>query len=235
MKYKILVIDDEPLARKLILSHVSKVEVLEVAGECSNAIEAANVLRRTPVDLLFLDVQMPELNGLDFIRTLRQPPAIVLTTGYREFAAEAFELNVMDYLVKPISFERFLKCMDKFTSVRPPLHSDVSTDIKPQVISIRADRKLFPVQVSSIVYVESLDNYVKVYLTDKVLITHETISSLEARLSPVSFVRIHRSYLVNPKFIISITAESVFINKTELPFGRAYRQAALQALGYFEK
>lgn len=231
MKFKYLIVDDEPLARKLIQSHASKVEVLEEAGVCSSAIEAANFLRRTPVDLLFLDIQMPELSGLDFIKSLKQPPAIIFTTAYREFAADAFELDVVDYLVKPISFERFLKAVNKLTAVKEVAQSNNHVEEIQVTIHIKADRKIYPIQLSEIYYIESLDNYVKVHLKDQWLITHENISSLEKRLPKQMFVRVHRSYLVNIKCIKAVSAESVQLADRELPFGRAYKQIALMQLG----
>jgi DNA-binding LytR/AlgR family response regulator len=230
MKFTYLIIDDEPLARKLIQSHASKVEVLEEVGTCSSAIEAANLLRRTSVDLLFLDIQMPELNGLDFVRSLKYPPAVILTTAFREFAAEAFELEVIDYLVKPISFERFLKAVNKYIVTREMPKSNLN-DALATVIHIKSDRKVFPINPVDIRYIESLDNYVKIYFQDHWLVTHENISSLEQRLPQNSFVRIHRSFIVNVKFIKSMSAESVHLANQELPFGRAYKQVAMKQLG----
>ena len=231
MKHRYLIIDDEPLARKLIQSHAAKVEWLEEAGICSSAIDAHNLLRKTSVDLLFLDIQMPELSGLEFIKTLRQPPAVIFTTAYREFAVDAFELDAVDYLVKPISFERFLKSLDKFIATRSVEKSKVVEENEPNIIHIKAERKIFPVSHTRILYVESLDNYVKVHLPDKVLITHETISSFEERLPSGSFVRIHRSFIINVKQIQSISSEGVIVGGIELPFGRAFKQLALLQLG----
>jgi DNA-binding LytR/AlgR family response regulator len=231
MRYKYLVVDDEPLARKLIQSHASKVEALEEVGVCGSAVEAANLLSKNRIDILFLDIQMPELSGLAFIKTLKQPPVIILTTAYREYAAEAFELDVFDYLIKPISFERFLKAVNKFIDIRQSFFSIQAKEIAVSIIQIKADRKIFPVPASEIVYIESLDNYVKVYTKDKILVTHETITSLEEKLSTNSFVRIHRSYIVNKIHVQSIGAEFVQIFSKELPFGRVYKQSALSQLG----
>lgn len=230
MKFKYLVVDDEPLARKLIQSHASKVEVLEEAAVCSSAVEAANILRKVSADLLFLDIQMPELTGLDFIRSLKNPPAIIFTTAFREFASDAFDLDAIDYLVKPISFDRFLKAVNKFLASKES-HSLNPPAITSTAIHIKSDRKIFPILVTDITHIESLDNYVKIYLKDRWLVTHENISSLEKRLSPTEFVRIHRSYLVNASHIKSVSSESVFVASTELPFGRAYKQLALMQLG----
>lgn len=231
MKFKFLIVDDEPLARKLIQSHASKVDVLEEAGVCNSAIEAANFLRRTSVDLIFLDIQMPELSGLDFIKSLKQPPAIIFTTAYREFAADAFELDVVDYLVKPISFERFLKAVNKLTSTREIASLNNPHEALQSIIHVKADRKIYPIHLSEIHYIESLDNFVKVHLKDRWLVTHENISSLEKRLPQEMFVRVHRSFLINIKNIKAVSSESVQITNRELPFGRAYKQLALAQLG----
>jgi DNA-binding LytR/AlgR family response regulator len=231
MKFKYLIVDDEPLARKLIQSHAGKVEMLEEAGICNNAIDAANFLRANKVDILFLDIQMPELTGIDFIKSLKRPPLIILTTAHREFAADAFELDVFDYLVKPISFDRFLKSINKIIDGRAVLTpQDKETTIP--IVQIKADRKIFPVPTSEIIYIESLDNYVKVYLDGRTLITHETITSLEEKLGAGSFVRIHRSFIININHVQSIGAEFIQISNKELPFGRVYKQSAQSRLGW---
>ena len=183
MKYKFLIVDDEPLARKLILSHAAKIEGLELIGECGNAIEASNFLRNKPVDLIFLDIQMPEMTGLQFISTLKNPPAIILTTAFRNYAPEAFDLSVVDYLLKPISFERLLRAVNKFFDSTNKGNSVTSFSKDEQrFINIKADRKIHKVNESDIIYFESLDNYVKVHIKDMVLITFENISTLEDKL-----------------------------------------------------
>jgi DNA-binding LytR/AlgR family response regulator len=232
MKLRYLIVDDEPFARKLIQSHAGKVEMLEEAGVCKNAVDAANFLRAHKVDILFLDIQMPELTGMDFIKSLKHRPIIILTTAHREFAAEAFELEVTDYLVKPISFDRFLKAVNKITETRPSMAIQQKKETTIPIVQIKADRKIFPVPASEIIYIESLDNYVKIYLKEKVLITHETITSLEEKLGASSFVRIHRSFIVNLSHVQSIGAEFIQISNKELPFGRVYKQSAQSRLGW---
>ncbi len=229
MTLKYLIVDDEPFARKLMQSHAGKVEVLEEAGVCSSAVEAANFLRKQKVDIIFLDIQMPELTGLDFIKTLRQPPAIVLTTAYREFAADAFDLDVIDYLVKPISFERFLKAVEKIVSITTVNKKEHLVETEPSIL-IKSDRKVFPINLNDILYIESLDNYVKVHLQGRVLITHEGITSFEQRLPTDLFVRIHRSFIIQRKHIQSVSAESIQLAGKELPFGRAFKQRAMNLL-----
>lgn len=236
MKWKCLVVDDESLARKLIVSHVSKIEGLEHVGECSDAIQASNFLRTHHVDLIFLDIQMPEINGLQFISTLKKQPAIILTTAFRDFAPEAFELDVIDYLLKPISFERLLKGVNKFFEQR------MGTESKPVqqaeghgFIFIKVNRKIHKIQLSEILYLESMDEYVKVHLKGSMLITRENISTLEDKLTGYSFVRIHRSYIVSIKSVSSISSDGVEIGGKLLPFGRAFRLSALANLGVRSK
>jgi DNA-binding LytR/AlgR family response regulator len=231
MKFKYIVIDDEQLARKLIISHASKIETLEFTAECSSAIEAVNFIRNHKVDLIFLDIQMPELNGLDFIRILKNPPVIILTTAHRDFAVDAFELDVLDYLLKPISFERLLKSVNKFFHVHQfSLSASNENQFTDEIIHVKADRKIYPIPLSEIVIVESLDDYVRVHLKNKVLITRENISALERKLPAASFIRIHRSFIVSRKKIDSLSAESVWVGGKELPFGRAFKQSAMALL-----
>src|SRR5688572_3669527 len=222
MKFRYLIVDDEPLARKLIATHVAKIEALELVAECSDAIEANNVLRNKSVDLIFLDIQMPEIDGLKFLTTLTNPPAIIVTTAYRDFAPEAFELDVMDYILKPISFERLLKAVNKFFDRKSISAAKVITDPTTDTfIYLRVDRKMHKIPVSEIMYIESLDEYVKVHVKGKFLITRESISMLENKLPADLFVRIHRSFLISSKAVTSIGSDGVNIAGKILPFGRA--------------
>jgi len=231
MKYKYLIVDDEPLARKLILSHASKIEGLVLAGECANAIDAANFVRNKTVDLIFLDIQMPEMTGLQFIGTLNNPPAIILTTAFRDYAPEAFDLNVVDYLLKPIAFERFVRAINKFFDIAHPGDSVSSVSFDAQrFVHIKADRKFHKVSESEIIYIESLDDYVKVHLKERILITRENISALEAKLPYPPFVRIHRSFIINNKWVKTISNDGVELNGKELHFGRAFKKSALNQL-----
>src|SRR5688572_30365768 len=192
MNFKCLIVDDEPLARKLIHSHVAKIEGLEVMAECSDAIEGSNFLRSHRVDLIFLDIQMPEIDGLQFVGTLKDPPAVIFTTAFRDFALEAFELDVIDYLLKPISFDRFVKAVNKFFERKANSTSKVIEQEDVAFIYLKADRKIHKIAIDDITYIESMDEYVKVHLKDKVLVTRESISSLQNKLGVNSFVRIHR-------------------------------------------
>ncbi|HEY5915749.1 MAG TPA: LytTR family DNA-binding domain-containing protein [Chryseolinea sp.] len=231
MNFKCVIVDDEPLARKLIHSHVSKVEGLEVAGECRDAIEGSNFLRNHRVDLIFLDIQMPEINGLQFVGTLKDPPAVIFTTAFRDFALEAFELDVIDYLLKPISFDRFMKAVNKFFERKANSSSKLIELADVAFIYLKADRKIHKVAIDDITYIESMDEYVKVHLKDRILVTRESISSLQDKLGANSFVRIHRSFIIATKFISSVSSDGVEIHGKLLPFGRAYKLSALAGLG----
>jgi len=236
MKVKCLIVDDEPLARKLIVSHASKIEGLEVVGECADAIEASNFLRAHSVDLIFLDVQMPEIDGLRFVGTLKNSPAIIFTTAFRDFAPEAFELDVIDYLLKPISFERLLKAVNKFFDRKmTSVTRVVDVDSIDASMYVKADRKMHKIAFEDIVYVESMDEYVKVHMKGRVLVTRENISALDEKLSGHAFVRIHRSFIVSAKNVSSVSSDGVEVGGKLLPFGRAYKLSALAALGVRSK
>lgn len=232
MKFKYLIVDDEPLARKLIASHASKIEILELVGECGNAIEAANLLRNKAVDLIFLDIQMPEMTGFQLASTLKNPPAIILTTAFRDYAPEAFDLNVVDYLLKPISFERLLKSVNKFFDREAEKEKSVTlvNYDEQRFIHIKADRKIHKVSEAEILYIESLDDYVKVHLKEKVLLTRENISTLEEKLPYPPFVRIHRSFIINSTWVKTISNDGIELNGKALPFGRAFKKSALSQL-----
>jgi DNA-binding LytR/AlgR family response regulator len=231
MNFKCLIVDDEPLARKLIRSHVEKIEGLEVMAECCDAIEGGNFLRGHRVDLIFLDIQMPEINGLQFVGTLKDPPAVIFTTAFRDFALEAFELDVIDYLLKPISFDRFVKAVNKFFERKANSTSKLIELADVSFIYLKADRKIHKIAIDDITYIESMDEYVKVHLQNKVLVTRESISSLQNKLGTSSFVRIHRSFIIATKFISSVSSDGVEIGGKLLPFGRAYKLGALAGLG----
>lgn len=229
MKFRYLVVDDEPFARKLILAHTSKIEGLELVAECSSAIEANSYLQKHAIDLLFLDIQMPEMTGLQLMDSLRRPPAVIITTAHRDFAPEAFNIDAIDYLLKPIAFERLLKAVNKFFNARQPQAATVSA--VEEFIYLKADRKMNKLLISDIQYIESLDDYVKVHQVNGVLIVKENISQLEEKLGKHQFVRIHRSFLVSAKVVKSVSADGVEIDNKVLPFGRAFKNGAMALLG----
>lgn len=233
MSIKCLIIDDEQFARKLIASHLTKVDGFELMGECKNALDAANLLRKVKVDLIFLDIQMPEVSGLDFIKTLNSPPSVIFTTAHREFAADAFEINAVDYLVKPISLERFLMAVNKYMDRMGDHSSEKSLDANQSAgnfLYFKSDRKTIKLPTREIQYIESLDDYVKIHTVEKVWVTREKIGSLEATLPSPGFIRIHRSFIINTQYLTAFSGESAFLGQLELPFGRAFKRAALKIL-----
>jgi DNA-binding LytR/AlgR family response regulator len=226
-KIKCLVVDDEPPAIDVLSNYISAVSSLQLVATSNNAIEALNVVRSNTIDLLFLDIQMPQLLGTDLLRTLNNPPRVIFTTAYRKFALEGFELNAVDYLLKPISFERFLKAVNKVMDTRIPNQQQSASD---PYIYFRSDRKMHKVQVDDIIFIESLKDYIKVVTTGKTIITKQSISSIEERLPKSSFIRIHRSFIVSLHKIQSYTPELIAIGNAELPVSRMYRHEVEKVL-----
>ena len=235
-KIKCLIVDDEPPAIDVLVKYIEAVDDLELSATCSNAIEALGAIKHSSIDLLFLDIQMPQLLGTDFVRTLKNPPKVIFTTAYRKFAIEGFELDAVDYLLKPISFERFLKAVNKVlqttfqatsNSHQFDTHGSNNAD---NYIYFRTDRKMVKVFLDDILYVESLKDYIKVITTSKQIITKQGISALEEMLPPDQFLRIHRSYLVAIKQIDSYTADDIQIGEKELPIGRMYHHEVVKTL-----
>lgn len=230
MIWKCLIVDDEPPAIKVIEKYVGLAGGLQLAGSCSNAFEAMKVLKTEAVDLLFLDIQMPKLSGTGFLKTLPHPPKVIFTTAYKEYATEAFDLDAVDYLLKPISLERFLKAVNKLTNHdAKPLERPVTTE-QGGFLYFRAQRKMIKVFLDDILYIESMKDYIKIYRKDdKPLLVKGAITTLEAMLPVSSFVRIHRSFIVSVKNITAFTAQDVEIGEMEIPVGRLY-QGALKKL-----
>jgi DNA-binding LytR/AlgR family response regulator len=228
-----LVVDDEPPALEVLKKYITSVHTLELAATCADAIEAMNFLQSKPVDLIFLDIKMPELLGTDFIRALKNPPKVIFTTAFRKYAIEGFELDAVDYLLKPISFDRFLKAVNKImeTLLSDTRLEDVSDSYRiqnkksdsPGYISFRSDRKMIKVALNDILYIESIKDYIKVVTVTNTIITKQSISSVEEILSKEMFIRIHRSYIVALNKIESYTHELLWIAKKELPISRMYR------------
>jgi len=224
--YKCLIVDDEPMARDVLRRYIEKIPTLQLAGECSNAIDSLVFMQKNKVDLIFLDIRMPELLGTDFVKSLRNPPKIIFTTAFKEYALEGYELDVIDYLLKPVRFERFLKAVNKAFPKKDEEQNNGSANERKagiDFIYLRVDRKLVKIILSEILYIESARDYVKVITKDKSYVTRQTISSIEAMLSGNEFVRIHRSYIVAIKKIKSLTNEIVEIGDTELPIGKLYK------------
>ena len=235
-RLKCLIVDDEPVAQGILKRYVSQLGFLELVGTYKNAIEATNLLQVNVVDIIFLDIEMPHLTGIDFLNTMKESPAIILTTAYREYALEGFEHNVTDYLLKPISFERFLKAVNKVSrNEKEPVSPSVKSENSEDYIYIKSDKRMVQVYLSQILYIEGLSNYVRIYLTEgKPLISYQRLSYLEGVLPPNQFVRCHRSYIASLVHIKSYSNNTLEINQKEIPIGGNYRETTLQKLKPFE-
>jgi DNA-binding LytR/AlgR family response regulator len=220
---KCLIIDDEPLAQNVIENYLVSFSFIRLIAKCDNALIALEWIKKQKIDLIFLDVSMPFISGIDFIRTLRNPPAIILTTAHKEFAIESYELNVLDYLLKPISFERFLKAINK-------LNIDTSEIVKPGIIDtkndsfiyVKSEKKNVKILLKDILFIESLKDYIKIHTIDKTIVTQVPISTIEQRL-PDNFLRIHRSFIVAKDKITAYTQHDLEIGKFQIPIGRNYK------------
>jgi len=224
--YRCVIIDDEPIAVRVIRNHLSAFDNFEVVAECNNALEAMPVLLKEKIDLLFCDIQMPQITGVDFVRSLAHPPKVIFTTAYRDYAVDAFELNVIDYLLKPVSFERFTKAMNHFLEWE--MHQNETPDHSEQAntrefIFLKADKKHYKVNLNEILYFESLGDYVIAFTINNKIVTKERISTLAETLPQKQFLQIHRSYIVSIDKIESVGPGFVEINKKKLPVGRIYK------------
>jgi DNA-binding LytR/AlgR family response regulator len=235
-KITCLVVDDEPPALDILRKYIGCVPTLELAGICSNAVEALAIIQQQTIDILFLDIQMPQILGTDFIRTLTRPPKIIFTTAYRKYAVEGFDLDAVDYLLKPISFERFLKAVNKImkTSLKQSIYpegiSASEKEVPSSFIHFRADRKVLKIALSDILFIESLKDYIKVVTRTQTFLSKHSISALEEYLPAPAFIRIHRSYIVAVDKIDFFTNELVGIGKQELPISRMYRHEVAKVL-----
>ena len=229
---KCLIVDDEPLAREAIRVYIQKMQELEIVNECENALQAIDCLRKDHVDLIFLDIEMPEIDGISFLQMLKKTPGIIFTTAYRNYAVDAFDLDVIDYLLKPISFDRFVSAINKYYERTNKSHS-AHTEVKntsANYLKVKANRKTYKLDVSEIQYIESLKDYVKIVCSEESIVSHDSISNMEAYLSEFGFIRIHNSYIVSSDKIKSFDAESVFLENKELPISRTYKKSVLAIL-----
>ncbi|MBO6523190.1 MAG: response regulator transcription factor [Balneolaceae bacterium] len=228
------IIDDEPLAIEVIESHVSKIDGLEVKATFQNAIKAFQELRNNSVDVLFLDIQMPKLTGIEFLRTLKNPPKVIFTTAYREYALEGFDLDVIDYLLKPVSFERFLKAVNKVFDVLAPQASTPAysdSNEEHHYVFVPSDKKNVKICLDEILYIESKRDYILIKTENKQVSTYQTITYMEDRLPGDQFLRVHRSFIINLKKIESWSKNEVELSEATIPIGRTYKREALKRLG----
>ncbi len=234
MKLRCLIVDDEPPAHKILECYISKMDGLELVHNCYNAFDAFKVIRNETIDLLFLDINMPELSGLEFLKTLKHKPAVILTTAYSEYALESYEFGVKDYLLKPIRLDRFIQAIHK-------VQDSISTNSeqKPIVKSeplgtsffVKVDGVKHNIKIEEILYVESKGNFVQIHFEDKKILTASTLTKMEQKLKPHSFLRIHKSFVINKNKLEAIHGNQIAIHNAKLPIGNSYRQIVLKEIG----
>ena len=227
--YKCFIVDDEPLAIHVIEQHLSKFTQLTICDTSTDPLDALGQVKALKPDLLILDIAMPDINGLEFIESLQQKPAIILTTAYREYAVEGFNLHVLDYLVKPIPFKRFVQAIDKFMDFKQR-HTTSLANEEAQYIHVKADRKTIRIELNDILYIEGVKDYVKIVMSGKTVITKISIGNFLKLLPGHQFLQAHKSFIVSKNKINAYTALDVEIGQTEIPIGRVYREAFLKQL-----
>ncbi|WP_299125418.1 LytTR family DNA-binding domain-containing protein [uncultured Winogradskyella sp.] len=228
-----LIIDDEYIAHDIIKGYCNMLPNMQLAKHCYDALEALDYLREHQVDLMFLDLNMPKLKGFEFLKTLVSPPKVIVTTAYQEYALEGYELNIVDYLLKPFSFERFLKAIQKAVEVKPSETKSITKESKKAQnhIFIYEDKKYIQVQIKYILYIEAAGNYVKVITTKEQLLTREKISDLLQRLSKENFIQVHKSYVVSKSHIEIIEGNRIKIKDSYIPIGKTYKTNVNDLLG----
>ena len=237
MKVRCLLVDDEPLAIRLIENHISQIDSLEVVATCNSALKAFEILNTQEIDLLFLDIKMPHLTGIDFLKTLKNPPKTIFTTAYRDYALESYELETIDYLLKPVTFERFVKAIDKFfrqtvAAVAPVQRETGITDY----ILVKSGSKHHKVNLVDIVYIESLKDYIKIHLeNDTSIISKYKLGEMEQELATFHFLRVHRSYIINTSKITAFSSHDIDVNSQEVPIGASYKEAVVLYLDKMKK
>lgn len=221
MKLNCLIVDDEPLARKGMEEYVKEISFLQLAGSCENAVKASAYLNDGKVDLMLLDIQMPKLSGIEFLKTLKNPPLVIFTTAFSEYALESYSLDVIDYLVKPIPFDRFLKAVQKafdFHTLKLKAGSEAEN-----FFFIKCDHKFEKVNYSEVLYVESMQNYCIIHTADRKLITYITLSGLEEQLPPTRFLKVHKSFIVSLEKIKALDGHDILIGNARIPISRSIK------------
>lgn len=231
-----LIVDDEPIARQILAQYVGQIPALHMAGQCASAFEALDVLHRQPIDLLLLDIKMPALSGLDMLKTLQHAPKVILTTAFSTFAVESYEYQITDYLLKPISFERFVKAVNKvILPDTPPIAANIPQTVPPtpDFVFFKSDKKIYKFYHREILFFEGYGNYVKVHYSRQPLpiLILDKLSELEQKLPSGQFCRIHKSFLINLTHISQVEGNTVHIGAHELPVGQHYREDFFRHIG----
>ncbi|MDZ7773122.1 MAG: LytTR family DNA-binding domain-containing protein [Balneolaceae bacterium] len=228
-KWTCMIVDDEPVAVRVIRRHLANMNSYEVVHATGDPLEAKRFLENQAVDLLLLDIEMPELDGLQLVKTLAEPPAVILVTAHRDYAVEGFEVNAVDYLMKPVSFPRFVRALDRFEQSR--VSSNGETPDAPAPLYVTVDRKKRLIDPDEIRYVESLKDYIRIHTDRENIITKETTSDFEERLPDGRFLRIHRSFIVNVDRIRTVSHDEIELEDRILPVGRSYKERVMEKLG----
>jgi two-component system LytT family response regulator len=229
MKTRCLIVDDEPLAIEIIELYLNRLDDFEVVATCNTAIKAFSVLEKETIDLIFLDIQMPQLTGIEFLKSITQKPKVIFTTAYIDYAIESYELDALDYLVKPVSFERFFKAINKYKNTVTPTITPVSTNVKEHIF-VKENKKSHKVILDEVLYIESIKDYVRIHLKHKKITVKTTLSDFETTLNDNRFLRKHRSYIVNLTAITAHTANDIEIGEIEIPIGISYKQKVFAVL-----
>lgn len=235
MKYKCLIVDDEPLAIKVVKNHLQSFEDIEIIAECSNAIETDKYLREHNIDLIFLDIEMPKISGFDFLKSLKKQPKVIIITAYRNYALKGYEYDIVDYLLKPVSFDRFYKAMNKFYKQQKDTDLQVFDEgakTNKPFVYFNEDKTIHKIYLDDILYLESFREYIKVHAVDKSVMTKLPISKIEEKLKDHEFIRIHKSFIVSVSKVKSFNSRVININDNELPIGRTYKDAVMKVLKY---
>ncbi len=230
-KVSCIIVDDEPTARDVIVNHLSKIDCIEVVAICNNALEAFNCMNSKRIDLIFLDINMPEISGISFAKSINKEIKIIFTTAYREYAIDGFDLHAVDYLLKPISFERILNAVNNYFDIHHKiLPIEVPETKLNDFIFVRSDRRMKKVDFSDIVYIESYNDYLKIHCDKHTIVTRETISNIETKLPIRQFIRTHRSFIISIHKIDSFSSEELILNNKSIPISRNYKTEVLNRL-----
>lgn len=237
MKLKTLIVDDEPLALDVLETFIERIDSLELVGRCENGIQAFNYLKKGDIDLLFLDIEMPTLDGMELLKSLQNPPKVIITTAYRDYAVESFELSVVDYLLKPIPFQRFVKAVNKVVpqeneGSQPVTVGNTQTSVseRPEAMFIKVDKRIVKINFADILFIESLKDYIRIHTLSGTFVTYQTMNGIGDILPVEQFARIHKSFIVSISKVTSIEAGDLIVCGKSLPVGRSFRDGILEKI-----
>ncbi|KAB2872079.1 MAG: response regulator transcription factor [Bacteroidales bacterium] len=234
MKLRCVIVDDEPLSIEVMEGYLKKIPNIEVVATFNDAISVMSILSEQDIDFLFLDIEMPKLSGIDFLRSISNPPMVIITSANKNYALDGYELNVVDYLLKPITLERVIRAVNKIIEKKSKKTIKPTPQEGTDYIFLKENKKMIRLVLSDIQYIESIKDYVKVVTENKTVVTKQNLSHFEQILDPSEFVRVHRSFIVAIRHIDAFTSASVEIGKLEIPIGRLYKDEALKRLGNFD-